>query len=200
MLITKMKPIDDILNMIGNKIIVICCEGCREVYYPENQAIAVFNRLRINGADLSIVDIVYACNKEHLSLSLKKYSDDISSADDVFVVSCGVGVQTISEFLFESNHDINVRAICDTYPLPGFQGITPLEYDCALCGDCHLNKTGGICPITSCSKSLTNGQCGGAKDGKCEVDQNLDCGWQRIAEKLGVRSVGRGILDAPQTV
>ena len=34
--------------------------------------------------------------------------------------------------------------------------------------------------------------CGGAKDGKCEVDPNMECGWERIYQKL--KKVGR--LDA----
>ena len=81
---------------------------------------------------------------------------------------------------------------CDTYQLPGFQGVTPLEHDCKQCGECYLNLTGGICPITACSKSLVNGQCGGAKDGKCEVDPSMECGWERIIKRL--TAIGR--LDA----
>ena len=42
-----------------------------------------------------------------------------------------------------------VCAACDTYPVPGFQGVTPLEYKCDQCGECYLNLTGGICPITA---------------------------------------------------
>ena len=60
---------------------------------------------------------------------------------------------------------------------------------CKRCGECYLNITGGICPITACSKSLVNGQCGGAKNGKCEVDPNMDCGWERITRRL--TQVGR---------
>ena len=76
--------------------------------------------------------------------------------------------------------------------LPGFQGVTPLEYDCGQCGECFLNLSGGICPITACSMSLVNGQCGGSKDGRCEVDPNMECGWERIYRRL--EAVGR--LDA----
>ena len=61
-----------------------------------------------------------------------------------------------------------------------------------LSGITAVNITGGICPITACSKSLINGQCGGAKNGKCEVDPNMDCGWERIYQKL--KKLGR--LDA----
>ena len=85
-----------------------------------------------------------------------------------------------------------VCAACDTYALPGYQGVTPLEHDCKQCGECFLNLTGGICPLTACSKSLVNGQCGGAKNGKCEVDPNMECGWERIYQKL--KKIGR--LDA----
>ena len=109
-------------------------------------------------------------------------------SDLVLVFSCGVGVQTISEYL----DDKKVCAACDTYPVPGFQGVTPLEYKCDQCGECYLNLTGGICPITACSKSLVNGQCGGSKNGKCEVDSDMECGWERIYRRL--KEIGR--LDA----
>ena len=75
-------------------------------------------------------------------------------------------------------------AACDTYALPGYQGVTPLEVECGQCGECYLNNTGGICPITACSKSLVNGQCGGCKQGKCEVDKDMECGWERIYRRL----------------
>mgnify|MGYP000488428694 CR=1 FL=1 len=110
---------------------------------------------------------------ENMQLRLQKHMDKIREADLVLVFSCGVGVQTIAEYL----EDKMVCAACDTYPVPGFQGVTPLEYKCDQCGECYLNLTGGICPITACSKSLVNGQCGGSKNGKCEVDSEMECGW-----------------------
>ncbi|MBE6970060.1 MAG: 5,10-methylene tetrahydromethanopterin reductase, partial [Ruminococcaceae bacterium] len=113
---------------------------------------------------------------------------EIDAADMVLVCSCGVGVQSVAEQLPGKM----VCAGCDTYRLPGFQGVTPLEHDCGQCGECYLNLTGGICPITACSKSLLNGQCGGAKNGRCEVDPNMECGWERIMRRLA--KIGR--LDA----
>jgi hypothetical protein len=47
-----------------------------------------------------------------------------------------------------------------------------------------VENTGGLCPVTLCAKSLLNGPCGGAKDGKCEVDRSRDCGWQLIYDRL----------------
>ena len=119
----------------------------------------------------------------------------IDEADMILVFSCGVGVQTVAQ-MFESK---KVCAGCDTYALPGFQGVTPLEYDCKQCGQCYLNITGGICPLTACSKGLINGQCGGCKDGKCEVDPNMECGWERIIRRL--TQVGRlDVLKCPTQV
>jgi len=48
-----------------------------------------------------------------------------------------------------------------------------------------LDYTGGICPITACTKSLINGPCGGARDGRCEHQPEVrPCGWQIIYERL----------------
>ena len=55
---------------------------------------------------------------------------------------------------------------------------------CSLCGECIVELTGGFCPITLCSKGLLNGPCGGAQQGKCEVDPDRDCGWTLIYERL----------------
>ena len=63
---------------------------------------------------------------------------------------------------------------------------------CDACAQCYLNITGGICPIVDCSKSLVNGPCGGTKNGKCEVDGEMECGWERIYRRLAM--LGR--LDA----
>ena len=130
-----------------------------------------------------------------MELRLQNHMDEIQAADMVLVFSCGVGVQTIAAYLEEKK----VCAACDTCPLPGFQGVTPLEYKCDQCGECYLNLTGGICPITACSKSLVNGQCGGAKNGRCEVDSDMECGWERIYRRL--EQIGRlDVLKCPTQV
>ena len=47
-----------------------------------------------------------------------------------------------------------------------------------------LSGLWGVCPIARCAKSLLNGPCGGSSNGKCEVDKELDCGWQLIIDRL----------------
>ena len=180
MLITELKPKEEILALTGGKTFIICCEGCKEVFFPEIEAIELREELLGSKAAAAAIVTDYICNPGNLKLQLQKHMADINSADTLLVFSCGVGVQTVAEALT----DKKVFAGCDTYPLPGWQGVTPLEFDCAQCGDCHLNDTGGICPITACSKSLVNGQCGGSKNGKCEVDKDMECGWERIYRRL----------------
>ena len=168
--------------------IIINCHGCKEVRFPEKEAARLQKELAAEGNVTGIMTTDYICNPENMELRLKKHMSKIQEADLVLVFSCGVGVQTVSEYL----EDKMVCAACDTYPVPGFQGVTPLEYKCDQCGECYLNLTGGICPITACSKSLVNGQCGGSKNGKCEVDSEMECGWERIYRRL--KEIGR--LDA----
>ena len=188
MLITELKAKETILSLAEGKVFVINCHGCREIRFPEKEADELQKELMEAGKVTGIITTDYICNADNLKLRLEKHAAAIEAADAVLVFSCGVGVQTVSDYL----EGKRVYACCDTYALPGYQGVTPLEHDCRQCGECFLNLTGGICPLTACSKSLVNGQCGGAKKGKCEVDPNMECGWERIYQKL--KAIGR--LDA----
>ena len=192
MLITELKNTEAIKALLTGKVFIINCHGCKEVWFPEHEAEA-FQKELPNVTGIFTTD--YICNPNHLKLRLERFAAQIEAADTILVFSCGVGVQTVAA-MYPAKR---VCAACDTYALPGFQGVTPLEYDCKQCGECYLNLTGGICPITACSKSLINGQCGGAKDGKCEVDPNMECGWERIQRRLA--QIGRlDVLKAPVQV
>ena len=192
MLITELKSKEAITALLSGKVFIINCHGCKEIRFPEQEAEELQKELP-NVTGIFTTD--YICNPEHLKLRLESYAAQIHEADMILVFSCGVGVQTVAQ-MFESK---KVCAGCDTYALPGFQGVTPLEYDCRQCGECYLNLTGGICPLTACSKSLVNGQCGGAKNGMCEVDPNMECGWERIYRRL--QQLGRlDVLKCPVQV
>ena len=180
MLITEVKSKEAIESQIRGKVFILNCVGCKEVSFQEAEAAEVQKELEAAGKVTGSLTTDYICNPENLKLRLERCKAEIDAADTVLVFSCGVGVQTVARYL----EDKKVFACCDTYALPGFQGVTPLEYDCGQCGECYLNITGGICPITACSKSLLNGPCGGTKKGKCEVDAEMDCGWERIVQRL----------------
>ena len=195
MLITELKAKETILSLVSGKVFIINCHGCKEVYFPEKEAELFQQELIAKGNVTGVITTDYICNPDNLKVRLEKHGAEIEDADMVLVFSCGVGVQTVAE----NFPGKKVCAACDTYALPGFQGVTPLEYDCKQCGECYLNLTGGICPITACSKSLVNGQCGGSKDGKCEVDPSMECGWERIYRRL--KAIGRlDVLKCPVQV
>lgn len=196
MLITQLKAKETIASLTeGKKVFMINCLGCKEVHFPEKEAAELQKELGDSGNLTGVITTDYICNPDNMKLRLQNHMSEIEEADVVLILSCGVGVQTVAEYL----ENKKVCAACDTYPVPGFQGVTSLEYDCDQCGECYLNLTGGICPITACSKSLVNGQCGGSKNGKCEVDSEMECGWERIYRRL--EQLGRlDVLKCPTQV
>jgi ferredoxin len=109
----------------------------------------------------------------------------IPEYDAVCSLGCGAGVQALAERFPET----------PIYPGLNTQFIGILESQgvwtekCSGCGNCRLGEFAGICPITRCAKHLLNGPCGGSQEGKCEVNPDLECGWQLIydrAESLGI--------------
>ncbi|MHA1431726.1 MAG: methylenetetrahydrofolate reductase C-terminal domain-containing protein, partial [Candidatus Freyarchaeota archaeon] len=95
---------------------------------------------------------------------LKRIGDAVNEADALLVMSCGVGVQTVAE----ASNKITLAAL-DTVFIGQVERIGKFYERCRACGECILNETGGICPITRCAKHLLNGPCGGMHEGKCEV-------------------------------
>ncbi|MFZ5501058.1 MAG: methylenetetrahydrofolate reductase C-terminal domain-containing protein [Candidatus Micrarchaeota archaeon] len=67
---------------------------------------------------------------------------------------------------------------------------------CRSCNQCYLGITGGICPVTMCSKGLLNGPCSGPIHGRCEVDPERNCAWIMIYERLEQQS-RIGLQDSP---
>jgi Methylene-tetrahydrofolate reductase C terminal len=67
-------------------------------------------------------------------------------------------------------------------------GVKGFLFDCRMCGDCVLSKTGMSCPM-NCPKGLRNGPCGGVRaNGHCEVYPEMPCVWVQAYEgSLGMR-------------
>ena len=119
----------------------------------------------------------FLCNK---TKAVKNLPDMIpEGTEHVAVISCGLGIQTVADVSGKS-----IIAATNSLNYTGHHGMALTKKACDACAQCYLTMTGGICPIVDCSKSLVNGQCGGAKDGKCEVSPDKDCAWQKIQERL----------------
>ena len=141
MLITELKAREALNSLTDGKVFIINCHGCKEVYFAEHEADAFQKELQEAGKVTGILTTDYICNPENMALRLSYHMDAINAADAVLVFSCGVGVQTVAAHLANKK----VYACCDTYALPGYQGVTPLEVDCKECGKrWNLNEDGTL--------------------------------------------------------
>lgn len=186
MIIAKRKPIKDILKMIdkNKKILLAGCGTCVTVCSAGGEKeVGILSKLiriafRKEGKSIKIIErtIKRQCEKEFV----EEIREEIISCDAVLSMGCGIGVQTIAS-MFE---DIPVYPALDT----SFEGMTEEQGVwvelCSSCGNCILDKTGGVCPITRCAKSLLNGPCGGSQEGICEVNKDTSCAWQLIYDRL----------------
>jgi hypothetical protein len=104
----------------------------------------------------------------------------IDQAEAVMSMACGCGVQEIAR-RFKTKP---VFPAVNTTFMGASERPGVWAERCQGCGECVLGLTGGICPISRCSKQLLNGPCGGSTNGKCEVDSDMDCAWQLIWDRL----------------
>jgi hypothetical protein len=130
------------------------------------------------------------CDNRVMKQDLRKVDDQIKQADAIVTLSCGLGVQSIVTTIEDKYPNKPVLVTNDTQFMGMTERIGRFYMRCLGCGDCLLNETGGICPITTCAKALMNGPCGGMVEGKCEVGKyEKDCGWILIFNRL--KTLGR---------
>ena len=189
MLFTQDKPLDEVLESLGKekKIFLLACNGCAEACGTGGDEALSAMKTEVEKAGKNVTGtclVDFLCNKVLVTTRLAREMDNIRQADSILVLTCGIGVQAVAKVV-----DKVVHPAANTVSLGGLQGLWPADERCQACGDCALDYTGGICPITCCAKGLLNGPCGGAQDGKCEVDPEKDCGWIKIYEQL--KKVGR---------
>jgi hypothetical protein len=184
MLFTKDKPLEEVIESLGKdkNIFLLACNGCAEAC--QTGGAEALNGMQIalerEGKKVTGTCLVdFLCNKLLVTARISREMDKINASDSILVLTCGIGVQAVAKVV-----DKVVRPAADTVSLGGLQGLWPSDERCEACGQCALDYTGGICPITSCAKGLLNGPCGGSQDGKCEVDAERDCGWIKIYERL----------------
>lgn len=189
MLLTQNKPIEEILGCLGKdkKIFLLACNGCAEACETGGEKGLSKMTAELEKAGKKITGsclVDFLCNKILVTTRLSREMDNIKKADSILILTCGIGVQAVSKVVDKPVHPAD-----NTVSLGGLQGLWPADERCEACGDCALDYTGGICPVTSCAKGLLNGPCGGAQDGKCEVDSEKNCGWLKIYERL--EKIGR---------
>ena len=178
----RLKEIDELAPFLAgtDKIFVVACNKCfKEFETVDEPDCGEFVKMaEAQGKTVTgSVQVDFLCNKTQTEKKLKDLIPE--GTESIFVVSCGLGVQTIASMV-----DLPVYAAANSLNYRGHHGMALTKKSCDACAQCYLNMTGGVCPIVDCAKSLVNGQCGGAKDGKCEVDPNKDCAWEKINKRL----------------
>ena len=184
MIITKQKPWEEISQFLAaHRAIFICgCSECATLCKTggEEEVKAMKERLEDAGKIVTgWVVLDPACHKLNNKKFFREHKSQIDQCDALIVMACGNGTQTVAEDIEKP-----VYPGCESLFLGEILRFGVFEERCQLCGECLLDITGGICPITRCSKSLLNGPCGGAEGGKCEINPEIDCGWQLIIERL----------------
>ena len=163
----KLKAPEELASILAgkNNLFVVACNKCFKefdaIYEPECAEfvkIATEMGKTITGS----VNVDFLCNQTKTEATLSKIIPE--GTDHIVVLSCGLGIQLVADVTKKS-----VLAGTNTINYTGHHGMALTKKACDACAQCYLNVTGGICPIVDCSKSLVNGQCGGAKDGKCEI-------------------------------
>ena len=181
----QLKAADELEQILAGSddLFVIACNKCFKEFETMDEPDLGYFEAMANHFGKTVVSstkVDFLCNK---TLTAKKLEGLIpENAKTVVVISCGLGIQTVA-----SLSDKPVLAACDSLNYTGHHGMALTKKACDACAQCYLNMTGGICPIVDCSKSLVNGQCGGAKNGKCEVSPDKDCAWEKIQQRLAAQ-------------
>ncbi|MDR3645190.1 MAG: methylenetetrahydrofolate reductase C-terminal domain-containing protein [Clostridia bacterium] len=191
MIVAEQKPIGDIAASLGSfkNIVIASCGTCVTVCLAggEKEALEIQGLLtlcdRESGAEraYTVVNIKRQCDDEFF----EGENDVIARADAVLSLACGAGVQ----FMAEKYRSLPILPALNTKFMGASRGLGYWTEMCQGCGNCILERTGGICPVSRCSKSIFNGPCGGSQNGKCEVSPDIDCGWQLIYDRL--RAIGQ---------
>lgn len=186
MIITKQKELKEILKFLEgeNKIFLIGCGECSTTCKSggEEEIKKIKELLEKEGKAVTGYCVPEApCVAAKVKMELAKSRKTIEVSDAILVLTCGLGIQSIKENL---RVEKPVHVGCDTLFMGQLDSNNTFLEKCSACGDCVLELTGLICPITRCAKSLLNGPCGGQDKGKCEVDKDKDCAWILIYNEM----------------
>ncbi|PKQ27969.1 MAG: 5,10-methylenetetrahydrofolate reductase [Candidatus Anoxymicrobium japonicum] len=184
MIITRQKAFEAVLKELegAKSVFLVGCGDCATVCQTggEEQVKEMTEKLRDEGFDVfgSVIPDT-GCHELDVKKEFRAHANEIENAEALLVMSCGAGVQSA-----RNGTEMPVFPANDSLFLGNVMRVGQFEEKCRLCGDCLLDITGAICPVTRCHKGILNGPCGGTNEGKCEVDPEKDCAWTLIYQQL----------------
>jgi len=187
MIVAEQKKIAEIMEMVSpfRKVLVLGCGTCVKTCFAggEDEAAVLASLLRLafekQGKDMEITEFTVErqCEDEFI----QEAAGAVGQSEAVLSLACGAGVQDIA------------RRFKNVPVFPGvnttFVGVMEdrglFTEECLCCGDCRLGQYGAVCVLTRCAKKLSNGPCGGSRNGKCEINPETDCAWQLVIDRMG---------------
>ncbi len=186
MIVTQRKPLEEISNSLKkhSKIFLIGCGECSTTCKTGGEKEVLEMKQYLEGQGKKVTGWVIPnapCIAAQTKTAFAQNMAALKDSQAILVLSCGLGAQSVKQ--------------CDRFGLQVYPALNSLFgslmdargnfYEvCSNCGECVLDMTGCICPITRCPKGLLNGPCGGVIKGKCEVDRERDCVWVLIHQEL----------------
>lgn len=187
----------DLTSVGAKRVFIVGCGECAAASHTggEPEVAALAADLSAAGYEMtgSVVPQV-TCHVGGTRLEARKHAEAIDAADAVVVLACGAGTQTVAEAV-------------EAPVFPGLESIFlgsvvrngVFVERCQMCGECVLDQTAGICPVTGCPKGLLNGPCGGMWEGRCDVLRDRECVHVRIARRLAEQGrPARGVIRPPK--
>lgn len=186
MIITSQRKIEDILKNLENinKVFLVGCGECSTTCKSggEAEVLEIKNKLEQQGKVVTGYVVPNApCVAAQIKSAFAKNIKALKDSEAILIMACGLGVQSVKA---NDRRELPVFPGCDTLFAGAVDSEGAFQELCSACGECILDLTGGICPVTRCSKGLLNGPCGGMNKGKCEVDKEKDCAWVLIYDEL----------------
>jgi hypothetical protein len=195
MIYSEQKPFEEIVAYLekDKSVFILGCHGCAQSSGSggHRPVAEMKDKLTAAGKNVTGTKVIdFLCSKALIKSALRGRIEQIKSADAVLVLTCGIGIQCVAAAINKP-----VYPGCNTVNLGGSRGEWEGTERCFECGQCLLYHTGGICPLTACTKSLVSGACGGASKGKCEISKDRDCGWELIYNRLKERGLLNRLND-----
>ncbi len=186
MIVAELKSIEEIRNLIDRykSILVVGCDSCVAECAAggrkETQLLVAALKLAYQ-KDREPHVVTEACiDRQCVDDFIREIADLVPEHDAILSLGCGAGVQALARVY----PDKPIFPALDTLFIGETQMRGVWQENCLGCGQCKLGYFGAVCPVTRCSKKLMNGPCGGSKNGLCEVNPEIPCGWQMIIDRL----------------
>ena len=195
MIFADWKPLDELIEKLKahKKVLLVgcatCVAECAAGGEKEVETLAPLLHMGLQKQGYTVEIVTAMLEKQCEWEFVEQLAEQAAEVGAIMSIACGIGVQALAE-RFD--------------PLPVYPGVNTSALTireeaglwaarCAACGDCVLGETFGYCPVARCAKSLLNGPCGGTrKDGRCEVNEDVDCVWNLIVE----RAYERGQIES----